>query len=335
MKAGTQAGLMTIAVAIVGFLALTNHARADLTLCNRMSYIAEVAIATGENASVTTRGFFRLDPGQCQVVLPGAIAANAIYLHARVPAIYGAAPVTPSGSVDFCVGTGSFVIANAQKCSRLGQTLARFSAVRPSETDKGLVATLAEEAEYNDTQARDAGIQRLLVVAGYDANPIDGIRGEKTDAVLIQFLKDHNLPPTAAGRTDFFDILLNAAQKPVAGFSWCNDTHASVMAAIGFEDKDTIVTRGWYRVEPGKCVHPDLAIRQGRLYSYAEAVDADGQPIRHGERVVAWGGEKLLCTRAMKFEITDQTDCPGRGLTASPFAAVELSGTGPTVVRFR
>ena len=43
---------------------------------------------------------------------------------------------------------------------------------------------LAEAAEYDDTQARDAGIQRLLTAAGYDASPVDGMRGEKTDAAL-------------------------------------------------------------------------------------------------------------------------------------------------------
>ena len=75
------------------------------------------------------------------------------------------------------------------------------------------------------TQARDAGIQRLLTIAGYDAGPIDGVRGEKTDAALAQFITDNKLENTAAGRSDFFDQLMTAAQRPnSAGFAWCNET---------------------------------------------------------------------------------------------------------------
>src|SRR6185295_14989364 len=97
------------------------------------------------------------------------------------------------------------------------QQLTRFTAVKPSETDKGLTAYLAEDAEYTDEQARDAGIQRLLVIAGYDA-----IRGAKTDLALAQFIADNKLENTAAGRGDFFDLLIAAAQKPDGtGFAWC------------------------------------------------------------------------------------------------------------------
>src|SRR5438105_2807044 len=82
--------------------------------------------------------------------------------------------------------------------------------------------------------ARADAIQRLLTIAGYDATPIDGIRGAKTDGVLTQFLADNKLGLTAAGRSDFFDTLIAAAQRPhTAGFSWCNDTPHVVMAALG------------------------------------------------------------------------------------------------------
>jgi len=50
-----------------------------------------------------------------------------------------------------------------------------FSAAKPSDSSKGPVVNLAEEADYDDAQARLAGIQRLLVISGYDAYPIDGV----------------------------------------------------------------------------------------------------------------------------------------------------------------
>ena len=101
---------------------------------------------------------------------------QALYIHARALPVYGGSPLPQNGHADFCVGNESFVIATAQTCNRTGQRMARFTAVKPTQTDKGLAAYLAEDAEYTDEQARDAGIQRLLVIAGYDANPIDGIR---------------------------------------------------------------------------------------------------------------------------------------------------------------
>ena len=57
-------------------------------------------------------------------------------------------------------------------------------AAKPSDSPKGPVVNLAEESDYDDVQARLAGIQRLLVIAGYDAYPIDGVQGAKTQAAV-------------------------------------------------------------------------------------------------------------------------------------------------------
>jgi uncharacterized membrane protein len=301
-----------------------------------MSYVIETAIAIDDKGTAATRGWFRLDPGQCRLVLQGEVQAESIYLHARALPVYGASPLPQGGHADFCIAPENFVLASARGCSQRGQTLARFTQVKPTETEKGHTAYLAEEAEYTDDQARDAGIQRLLVIAGYDATPIDGIRGAKTDTALSQFLQDNKLGVTAAGRTDFFDTLIAAAQRPNAtGFAWCNETGHPVMAALGIEDKGAVTTRGWYRVEPGKCLRPDVKGQPRRLYSFAEAIGGDGQPLVRAKQPLAWGGETVLCTRNVKFELHEHKDCAGSGLTAAGFALVELSGKGATTVRFK
>ena len=315
-------------------MALSVPAAADLKICNRMSYVAEAAIAVQERGTAASRGWFRIDPGQCRGVMQGALTADELFIHTRVNPVYGPSPPAQSGDADFCVAEGNFVIGGARTC-RSGQRLARFSAVKPSDTGQGTVIALAEAAEYDDTQAREAGIQRLLVAAGYDASPVDGLRGDKTDAALRQFLADNNLGPTAAGRSDFFDILLDAAQKPGNVFTWCNDTANTVMAAIGIDDRGLVVTRGWYRVEAGKCLRPDLTGQPKKLYSFAEAVDAEGRPILQGGKPVSWGGETTMCTRGSKFEIADQSDCVAKGLTAAGFAAIDLVGRNPATVRFK
>jgi uncharacterized membrane protein len=328
------------ALALAALTALSLPARADLQLCSRMSYVVEAAIAIEGKGVAATRGWFRIDPGQCRTVLQGDPPGDALYIHARALAVYGGSPLPQQGHADFCVAAENFILAGAQRCTRSGQSLARFTAVRPSQTEKGVAAYLVEEAEYTDEQARDAGIQRLLVIAGYDANPIDGIRGAKTDLALTQFMADNKLDNTAAGRSDFFDILIAAAQKPDgAGFAWCNETAQVVMAALGVEDKGAVTTRGWYRIAPGKCLRPDIYGRPRRVYSFGEAVGPDGQAMRQGKgadgQTVSWGGETSLCTRSGKFELSDHKDCAGQGLTPTGFATIELAGRARTTVKFK
>lgn len=328
--------LTRAAAALAALCALGAPADAALQLCNRMSYVVEAAIGVEENGAAATRGWFRIDPGQCRAIIQGEVQVDNLFVHARALAVYGASPLPQGGHTDFCIAPDNFVLASARNCSRPGQKLVRFTQVKPSETEKGFTAYLAEEAEYTDDQARDAAIQRLLVIAGYDASPIDGIRGAKTDAALTQFLADNKLGVTAAGRADFFDTLIAAAQRPnTAGFAWCNDTSHVVMAALGVEEKGVVTTRGWYRVEPGKCLRPELKGPVRRLYSFAEAVGNDGQVLRRSAQPLAWGGETILCTRNVKFELSEQKDCADKGLTPSGFATVDVAGQGGTTVRFK
>lgn len=322
----------TLAASVVSLMALVQPARADLQICSRMSYVVEAAIAIEDKGAAATRGWFRVNPGQCRIVIQGTPPGETLYLHARALPVYGGSPLPQAGQANFCVGQGNFTLPATQGCHRSGQKMARFTAVKPTETDKGLFAYLAEEAEYDDTQARDAAIQRLLTIAGYDPGPIDGVRGEKTDAALTQFITDNKLENTAAGRSDFFDQLITAAQRPNStGFAWCNETRYPVMAALGFEDHGSVISRGWYRVEPGKCVRPDLIGKPQRLYSFGEAIGADGQPVRNAKSALSWGGATILCTRNVKFELNDHKDCGNEGLTATGFATVDLTSNGTTV----
>ena len=309
-------------------------AQAELTLCNRTSYQMEAAFGLEKRANVATRGWFRIDPGQCRQVLEGALDADMVYVHSRTPPIYGNAPLPQNGNADFCIRDGSFEIDNARDCPVSQQ--AHFSPARPSDSPKGSVVNLAEEADYDDAQARLAGMQRLLVIAGYDANPIDGVQGVKTQTALTKFLNDRKLPADTAARPDFFATLLDAARNPQGtGFSWCNDTKYNVMASLGIVEMGAIVTRGWYRVEAGLCLRPDVRGDPRKLYSYGEAVDGNGRTIKNGDTPLAWGGNVALCTRDGKFELSDHKDCAVRGLNSADFAAVDVGGQTATTVRFK
>ncbi len=171
--------MLALPAAAVSFLLSCEPAFADLKLCNRMSYVVEAAIGIDDKAATATRGWFRIDPAACRVVVQGTLNADRILLNARALPVYGASPIPQNGSDTLCVAQGNFVIAAARQC-RSGQTPAQFTQVTPTRADDGnLVTYLAEDSEYDDEQARLAGIQRLLVIAGYDAAPIDGVDGPK------------------------------------------------------------------------------------------------------------------------------------------------------------
>ena len=309
-------------------------AQAELSLCNRTSYEMDAAVALEKRANVSTRGWFRVDPGECRQVVDGVLDVDMVYVHARTPPVYGSAPLPQNGNADFCVRDGNFSIDNARGCPASQQ--ARFSPARPSDSPKGYAVNLAEEADYDDAQARLAGIQRLLVIAGYDASPIDGVQGAKTQSALTKFLRDHKLAADAATGPEFFTTLLDAARNPQgAGFSWCNDTKYTVMASIGTTEAGATVTRGWYRVDAGQCLRPDVRGDLHKVYSYGEAIDANGRTIKKGDALLSWGGSVALCTRDGKFELSDHKDCAARGLNSAGFAAIDMAAQPSTVVHFK
>ena len=322
-----------IAVAVVACTVAT-PATADLKLCNRMSYVIDAAIGIDDKAATATRGWFRIDPAQCRVVAQGTLSADRILLHARALGVYGASPLPQDGTDRLCIAADNFVIAAARQC-RSGQSPAAFAEVRPTRTEDGhLVAYLAERSEYDDEQAKLAGIQRLLMIAGYDATPIDGVDGRKTQAALAAFLKSRGLGPETVQAPNLFEVMIKAVEQPAAsGMTWCNDTAHKIMAAVAIDDGKTVVSRGWYRVDAGKCLRPDIGALPRQVFSFAEAIDADGRPVRVKGKALNWGGPTMLCTRDSTFEISDQSDCAARGLTATGFVAVDLAGSG-RVLRF-
>ena len=324
---------IALPAAIISFLASAGPAYADLKLCNRMSYVVEVAIGIDDKSATATRGWFRIDPAACRVVMQGPLTADRILLNARALGLYGSSPIPQNGGDTLCIAPGDFVIAAARQC-RAGQTPAPFTQITPTQADDGnMVAYLAEDSEYDDDeQARLAGIQRLLVIAGYDAAPIDGVDGPKTQAALAAFLKSRGMPVDIAQAPNFFTMMIAAVQAPSAtGLTWCNDTPHKVMAAVATDDGKTVVSRGWYRIDPGKCLHPDVTGQPKQIFSFAEAVDADNHTLKIKDKPLNWGGTKELCTRESKFEINEQGDCGSRGLAVTGFAAVDMSSGGKTL----
>ena len=324
--------LLALPAAGISILTSSEPALADLKICNRMSYVVEAAIGIDDKAATATRGWFRIEPAGCRVVVQGTLSADRILLNARALSLYGSSPIPQSGTDTLCVASDNFVIAAARQC-RTGQTPAQFTQITPTQADDGnLVAYLAEDSEYDDDQARLAGIQRLLVIAGYDAAPIDGVDGPKTQAALAAFLKSRGLLADVVQSASFFTTMIDAVQSPSStGLTWCNDTPHKIMAAVATDDGKSVVSRGWYRIDPGKCLHPDVAGQPRQVFSFAEAVDADNRTIKYKDKPLNWGGATPLCTRENRFETNEQGDCPSRGFAATGFTPVDMSSGGKTL----
>jgi uncharacterized membrane protein len=324
------------AVVVLFLFAFATPALADLQICNRTSFVAETALGIQSKGIAATRGWFRVDPGQCRTVLRGTPGAERLFVHARALPIYGAVrPLTPA-EVQLCVGERDFLLAGARRC-KAGERLVAFAEVKPRESEGGLALQIAEPADYGVDQARLAAVQRLLVLAGYGGEPIDGVAGPRTDAAIAQFLRERGLAADAQNSPAFLDRLIDAVREGARpGLLWCNETPHTVMAALGVEETGAIVTRGWWRVEAGACLRPELPRRAGsHAYSFAEAVDAAGAAIEKDGKPISWGGGQRLCTRNSRFEIREQDACQARGLMAQGFAPVDIAGRASATVRFR
>jgi uncharacterized membrane protein len=170
------------------------------------------------------------------------------------------------------------------------------------------------------------------VIAGYDAAPIDGVDGPKTQAALAAFLKSRGLTADIVQSQNFFTTMIDAVQKPSStGLTWCNDTPHKIMAAVATDDGKAVTSRGWYRIDPGKCLHPDVIGQPKQIFSFAEAVDSENRTVRLKDKPLNWGGPKELCTRESKFEVSEQGDCGSRGLAGIGFAPVDMSSGGKTI----
>ncbi|MCW5680856.1 MAG: DUF1036 domain-containing protein [Xanthobacteraceae bacterium] len=328
---------MRATFAAVLLLATATGARADLEICNLTSFVIETALGIESKGSAATRGWFRIDPGVCRTVLRGEVSAGRLLVHARALALYGALKPLNETHVQLCTGAGDFLIAGANKCAKPSDRMLPFAEVKPRKTESGFAITVAESADYDETQARFAAIQRLLTLAGFDAEPVDGVPGAKSEMALAAFLKSRALNNTIVARAEFIDLLLDAARDGAApGLLWCNDTRYRVLAALALEEGREIVTRGWWQLEPGACLRPELPRRfAGSVLTFAEAVDSSGAPAQHKGRALNWGGTRRLCVKNTRFEIREHDNCPARGLESKGFTPVEISVQGGATLRFR
>src|SRR5260370_5959963 len=100
----------------------------------------------------------------------------------------------------------------------------------------------------------------MLVIAVYDAAPIDGVDGPKTQAALAAFLKSRGLSADIVQAPNFFTMMIDAVQSPSStGLTWGHDTPHKIMAAVATDHGKTVIRPGWYGIQPRECLHPAVA----------------------------------------------------------------------------
>jgi hypothetical protein len=212
----------------------------------------------------------------------------------------------------------------------------RFSAAHPAESDNGPVVNLVEQADYDDQRARLAGIQRLLVIASYDASPIDGMEGARTLSATKAFLRDRKLRADAAARPDFFATLHEAARKP-EGTAFTGVTRPNIRSwpRSGSSKWAPSSPAAGTRSRPDNACGRPCASSRSRSIPNAEAVDDKGQPVIRSGAPLSWGRTVTLCTRDGKFELAEHKDCATCGLNPAGFATIEVGGSQPATQHFR
>ena len=73
-----------------------------------MSYVVEAAIGIDDKSATATRGWFRLDPAACRVVVQGTLHADRVLLNARALGVYGSSPIPQNGTDTLCIAQDKF-----------------------------------------------------------------------------------------------------------------------------------------------------------------------------------------------------------------------------------
>ena len=252
---------------------------------------------------------------------PRGLSSNQALQKAR--RIFGAAKGGHTGSLD-PLATGLLPICFGEATKIAGLLLGSRKAYE-AECLLG-VTTATDDAEAEVVATRPVPELDAATIGA----ALAGLTGRITQlAPVYSALKQRGVPLYRRVRRG------EAVQAPTGpGLTWCNDTRYRVMASIGFEDGKALTTRGWYRIEPGKCLHPDVTGQPRQVFSFAEAVDNDGRTVKLDGKPLNWGGNTMLCSRENQFETNQQRDCEARGFNVTGYAAVDIATDIGRTLRF-
>ena len=306
------------------FLALLPHAaRADLKLCNRTSYVLEAATSTIKNTDSLTRGWTHLNPGDCGVAIKGALGAASYLVYARTSLVHTGPPRAWGGAFPGCAKDGDFVLhqtVTEAYCTAADTFALSFAPVNLKSGHKDWTMDFDESPVLASlTAAQLAGVKRLLTDNGYKPGVIDGSPSKVTGAALADFRKKMKFGPTDGNAALFTALEKQAAAKSAPqGYTVCNDSSGTLLAAIAQTGPGKPSSRGWWAIAPKACARALATPLPGPVFLMAQ---------KPGGAVLVSGNEKF-CITPLAFEVEGRGDCPSRGLQELGFA--QTAGNGRT-----
>lgn len=297
-------------------------ARAQWSICNETSFIVETAFAYDEAGKRLAEGWRRIRPGACEVVKREPLTPGDHFFYARASNAHRGGLREWSGRDEMCVDASDFSIAGeATNCDELGFQSRMF--VKVGVDAPTWQTRLEEVADYAPEQAAIAGVQRLLLDAGYaDRLRIDGDEGRTTRRLTARFLTDVGAPRDLGG-PELVDLLEKAARERASemGLRLCNRAETDIWAAVARRADDTWESRGWWLIAPDACATVfDQALDQPAYYVYA-ATRSDG-----ADTPLA-AADETFCLAETRFAILGRENCRRRGYSDGRFLTV-LAGDG-------
>jgi uncharacterized membrane protein len=323
--------LSVLITALVSLVA--TGADAKYSLCNKSSYTLSAAIGYVDGDRLATRGWWRLRPGQCKVVLTEQTNPGRYFVYAETIPGHRGDKRAWSGETPLCVEESGFFNLRNQEICRDGPARQRsFFDVEVTPAAAGNWQTdFAEAANYTVYSAEVAGVQRLLQDVGKQVTQIDGSLGRSTQRLLAAYRKEKNLADSSSIDDELIDALIEDANAREAklGLFYCNRTDTALWTAIATPSGDNVyASKGWWKLEPGACTK----IIKGQLsadHYYVYGVIEDGR----NERRLA-GGDRAFCVNAVKFSVDSKLSCADQDLGEANFRRFDIGSAASATFDF-
>ena len=320
--------MRSIIFGLVVAILLAGVADAKYSLCNKSSYTLSAAIGFVDSDRLATRGWWRLRPGQCKVVLTEQTNPGRYFVYAEAIPGHKGPLRTWSGETALCVeNDGFFSLRNQDVCKDDPLRQRNFFDVEVTEAAGGGWQTdFAESRTYTVYSAQVAGVQRLLNDIGLNAGRVDGAIGRATQRVLANYRKQKGLSEGTGIDDELIDALIIDAnsRESKLGFFYCNKTDETVWSAIAKPTSEKkYESKGWWKLDPGNCAK----IIKGELshdHYYVYGVIEEG---RNEHRLA--GGDKTFCVSPVMFSAIDDKTCSDQDLDDAMFRRIEI-GSSPS-----
>jgi len=321
------------AILVTSSIAGIGEAAAKYSLCNKSSYALSAAIGYVDGDRLATRGWWRLRPGQCKVVLTETTNAGRYFVYAEAISGHRGPLRTWSGETPLCVENyGFFNLRNQEVCRGDPLSQRKFFDVDVTEQAGGNWQTdFTEASNFTVYSAEVAGVQRLLQDVGKEVSRIDGAMGRSTQRALTAYRREKGLTAANSIDDELIDALIEDANAREAklGFFYCNKTNDPVWAAIAEpQGEERYVSKGWWKLEPGGC----SKILKGELerdhYFVYGAIESGAI-----EKRLA-GGDTAFCVNAVMFSAENELSCNEQDLDEAQFRRVDVGGAPSATFEF-